>query len=918
MKHKFILFLSLILITFCSCKSINSDSTIDSENLESTNETIGNETTINSKETDFVSETSIIQEENSSNSYYTESSSQTNSYYKVNIPTIENVTITLDREDGLYKAGEDVSLEFVFTDKENIRFNTISAVETELVFYKNTIKSESIDGYAYTFIMPNMNITINLDVSKKHKVKDIIFRDEFMFQEVDFLSDNKEYFEGDPFTIQLTTNYYDLVNYLDYYKGDATKYVCYMNEQRLNVTLSYDNANAIPLINTIEISGYFPDSDVTFYFFYAKNTIVDFSSGYTVNLDNSNDNIEFYGIDSNNKYSSLTFAVKRTPGYVIESIEYLPDSSLKSSNWESINLVNDFQNDFGLYSIDFTSLVISNSVSIRIVGREGKPYNLTLSNNSAMTFNKTISSSASEGDYISFKYDVANEDEFFDSNPVISGASFSYLGNNEIIFTMPSNDVSITFSIKAKGNIIITNSTYVDSYLIILASGNYAVNNKAMPNQAFRIYFYLKDEYKDNYKITSYIEKYYSNSTLVSNILTENYFIMPEEGDVEITPVIEQYYTVSLADNCEHVKELEFGYDKDDGKFIRGEEVYFTFDYDNGYKIKSVYIENSSLTITKLAKSNLDTSKKNDYYFIMPANDVKIVIEFEEISYVSVNLIVEENSSIAYINMAETETYYSVFSLTKTIESLPIGYQIQYPCVVTKDNTKTISLELVYNDLSTYDVPLVNLSADLNSAYFLFSNFDISANLSSIKIIETSKDELTYTITKDENVDVSVTSYKSGNKIYSYDYISISINTEASEGKIYKATVKNSKGEVISKNDDGYYQVKDNFSIIIDEDDAINIDITIDSDIFDTFNSNVAIYHDITEIENKETINFKVALYDKIIFKVNSSSTTFLNIKISYTYSSSAKILNKGPYTKTLSGINVAIQVLGDMSIQIS
>ncbi len=316
----------------------------------------------------------------------------------------------------------------------------------------------------------------------------------------------------------------------------------------------------------------------------------------------------------------------------------------------------------------------------------------------------------------------AGEEVYFDAQPETGYTLTKITYNNRVIegdhFTMPEKDVvlratftksfEITINNTQNGTVTVGNQTYTGGdkiYLSISPASGYKLKHLDA-NVSINMEFNIGEELK-------------------------YYFIMPN-FDVQITPVFERIYTISVAPDIAH------GYISVLNEAFAGDQVEIMVIPDENYAIKTL-----SINGTNYFPAN------NTFSFTMPNTNVLISAEFETAqtdTFYNVNVIQANNGTIA-VNKT-TAKFGDTIVVTLTPSN---GFKVKHILI---NNTPTV----IENNVFSFLMP--NFEITISA---VFENAIISDSFNAISMVHvddnSSYDEIYY---KNNFINIEENKFKCG------------------------------------------------------------------------------------------------------------------------------------------------------------
>lgn len=463
------------------------------------------------------------------------------------------------------------------------------------------------EGKTYSFIMPKEAVTVSLvvEVEKKdYAISSIdILDDSFSIVTENFAVGSK-FTEGTEVTLQvkgsLSRNFDSLGLYVNGQVYMFSEDEDYSSTYTVKFTMPSEDAKLVvsPMNDPAETCGfkYVVEGDTSLFSVYG----FDFSKNYLLDL---------------TSYSNTYFYLIANPGVVVNSVKlYIDDNTYNSfSAGESYGTE-------GLYSfypddrdgeptekmrivvdaefVGIKTVTITNPENVNITGLEesytpGDEVVLGVTPKEGYFIND-VSAVADDGSEVSAYYSEYSE---------------------EVSFTMPKANVSLTFDLAQSKVINVTaNENIADYYFTI----GYDDDHVTSVNPGETVHVYATP--KEGYEITNV---YYQTGKACSKYSWDDYwtFEYPEEGEINIV------FETATKKSVSFTKSEAYDLTIDESYFLPGDEVEFSVTPKLGYNITKVSTNNEE------ANKTLEESRyyKGEYTFTMPDANVEILVEYEQV-----------------------------------------------------------------------------------------------------------------------------------------------------------------------------------------------------------------------------------------------------------------------------------------------
>lgn len=556
----------------------------------------------------------------------------------------------------------------------------------------------------------------------------------------------------------------------------------------------------------------------------------------------TNDNLEFYGYNAADKYTSSRFKVgiKRTPGYVITKAILTYEDETSEEVTQTYYLPQ-FINDYASWTY---GNALKGNVTISFEGEVKEVYAIKYVNGDKVKADAVFETNKIAGESVS-----VNNIKSSDSSKTISEIKFtgvectanynSYYDAWSYSFVMPENEVTIEFVFEDLVPLAYTpndnietvvfrssNTTYNDSNIIQYAKAGSKVFAFATAKEGFL----LGDATGNDGK------KYELKNTYGSNYYYE--VIVPENG-LTLTIAADVAYDVTV--DTETSDKVRTNITNEQA--IKGGTVNFTYSaISTLYVIDDVYLENADgerldITITQTpGYSNTSCS------FIMPAGDVVICYDVSKAQTytAAVNVTVPQGEELTKVMTG--------FTLSNRGSEVNIFAYTQGMTVDLVENTETnlgVTLASGYEATATYTytVDEVDHTEDIAVSYMsagrvTFASFMAPANIKSIDISITKTTPVKATVTHDNTVTdeefaglkfaytVNGQSVTDLSSVYKGDSLGVTITSEAESGYVYLFEITDSEGNII--NGSGSYRITGDFTITVSKVQAYTYEFVLD------------------------------------------------------------------------------------------
>ena len=386
--------------------------------------------------------------------------------------------------------------------------------------------------------------------------------------------------------------------------------------------------------------------------------------------------VDFYGLKVDQKYKlqDLYFYVIPKAGTKIKDIYYyLDESTTKRFASPSYNTPN-------LYYLYNYSITDETSFRIEIDAEYVGVKTVTLVNDEHLTL-EGLKDSYTPGDDVEFTVTADEGWYYVDCTVETETGDNVYTSGygDEVEFTMPEENVIITFIVGQPKKINVTPNEFIASYSITDDddwSGEEIT--ELAPGHTAKI----EAEPVEGYEITNI---YYQEGKACYEGWSGWTFDYPEEGEINIVFEVAQRRKVTYEESEAYTIT---GLDDD---YLPGDEVEFTVHNSLGYKITDVSLDDETIDLTPNQYSH------QKYSFIMPDKDVAIKVTTESVTTHSLTFTKPEGIGTVNISNAYGERINSGDKvnageeLTIGLGSVNNGFTLNSISLVTASGTTTLT-----------------------------------------------------------------------------------------------------------------------------------------------------------------------------------------------------------------------------------
>lgn len=295
--------------------------------------------------------------------------------------------------------------------------------------------TEVEEGRTYRFTMPGADITISASFKRVYAIASIINMNFGFFGGINLQ-------EGDTFEAGATVDL-EIETVSSFWNQNLPYLMVYVNETVYHFE-SDPNKGFADSVGTVTVTFEMPAEDVNIYLVYNTGTVAS-ETGYDVNLELPSEGIEVFGFDEGQKYTSLSLTLRRKESYRIQ-VFYSYDGETKNALDLALNNSAFFdKNGIGttvpLYLTgDCTITIEAELVTEKTISYENLD-KVVLTTNDGQPI-----TSALPGDYVSFYYSPVDS-ESYTNGVLVEGVELTVNNGQNVAFTMPNNEVKITFDI---------------------------------------------------------------------------------------------------------------------------------------------------------------------------------------------------------------------------------------------------------------------------------------------------------------------------------------------------------------------------------------------------------------------------------------------------------------------------------------
>jgi hypothetical protein len=623
------------------------------------------------------------------------------------------------------------------------------------------------EGKTYTFKMPDTDVTVNASFEKiVNKYSITKFQNFSSYSAtLKLITVGEKIAEGANTTAAFL---------IESYRGGLVGYV---NDQK------YDLVQDTSDTDLWEFSFAMPSEDIVLTLLAPQE---EESTGplYTLDVDS---HVKLWGMESGKHYSaSATFYLANEAGYQPTVTAYLTDTpataiSFSFDSSRGAYMMSAYDSDFNTITKPITIKVTAENVGVKTI-----TYAAT---DKLSADTSSLPSSATPGDVIRVVADPI--DGYYFEKATFSDATLTEQTSSAFTFVMPSADVTVTFSIKEMGEVVMNSADHILSYHLF---DDYQMSHEIdgyIPGKTLYVKFTTDDEYR----VTALTDGAGVNtfSTFIANQFT-GYLSADTTGTLTLTPTVSTHYSVSFAT----VAHVTFSLlNESDANVYPGAVVYFDVTVESGYKLTSVGSVGSNVEVT--------SAWGTTYQFTSIAANVTITATAEALVASTVTFTSFSGCTVQYVKNGDNNNIGSLSASGDTSFSCYVGDEIRF-IVTVPSNHNTATLQVTAGSATaatdyaaeitayanwektititdaTESIALSLGSQTVRSGTITYTSDDASGTLSG-----------TYTVNNGSTADLSTASGMNG--LVAYDHVDISLATPAT-GKNYALTLSYGDGIV--------------------------------------------------------------------------------------------------------------------------
>lgn len=548
-------------------------------------------------------------------------------------------------------------------------------------------------------------------------------------------------------------------------------------------------------------------------------------------------------------YSSFSFILLREEGFMIEKLTYTSPEGNETDLSSKISSLISFDGLFGTINWNsyYSGMNFEDGGKLTFEGSKHEVRNISFVGAENIEGLDDVTTRLVAGETFSLNgvtakdgYSIADIEVTGLADDAEDPVEHSYSGWN-VYFTMPDNDVTITFTVIENGTVTITAGKHIKSYHLrdtasFRASGTDVTSGE--PGASL----YLFAEAEEGYILPATVAVTVGETTTdaeqqegynYDTYETAYYYeiVMPEDGsDVSVTiPDAVEPVTASAGINSAGSIQFDANYSST-CDFAPGQNVAFTIRLNSPLNyLTSVFIEeDEDIEVTWSQRGNTTIYACS---FTMPETDV--TINYTVGTYPTTNRALSITSSIQGV---EVYNMYSSISVNNADSNVSISLRgtssdtLSQNIAVRDDTVTQISIApkpgyIPVVSYTTADGSTPVQSSNTSSYYY---NITCTSAVTGISISFIADTPVSYTVTKDSSVTGDVAYTCSVDKVavgsdvtdfgdvYKGSYVDLKVTTEAPEGYAYIVTFTDSDGDALSYSSYyGGYNIQGDFKVTI-------------------------------------------------------------------------------------------------------
>jgi len=519
----------------------------------------------------------------------------------------------------------------------------------------NSVKAGDVDctlndDGSYSFTMPGEAVNVAVTVkNKKFKINSIYFD-----SGMSYYNPTLSFSVGDEFEFGQKVDFTLTAANSNFYASTLGREAIYINDEVIDLG-SLGLSGSVTTVDNLSFTMPAEDVDI-----YVMPKAVDMTSGDAdkrvnkIVIDEAPSEIKVFSsekflYDSTYNYVFNNLYVARTDSYIVTKVSYKADNV---SEWTELALSMTWTDNISFISLsNLNRGTVTGDLHLKIEGKKVASHKLTIVNGDVVTFAKQPAATYVEGDPVSLSFTGVDADKVIKYD--IQGAENTASSTaTNIIFEMPGNDVTITFSATDKGKITFETIEGVESAVAKDSAYSYNANEITSAYPGAILYVYATP--KAGYTITAaYINGDKEHKVTMGNYDTCFKLTMPESGDALIGFEVEKNGSINLENKVgkdETITEVKYyssSYasstsEKTYNGFGANADVYMFVKVKDGYSLGDAIITNNGTSTTCKVTNSFNGSY---YNFKMPSDgsDVTIVISMVK----NGNITIAENAGVS-------------------------------------------------------------------------------------------------------------------------------------------------------------------------------------------------------------------------------------------------------------------------------